>query len=127
MSDFGPVYDDFGVPMNEPLDLRPMTDLDAIRARDAAWTDQYLVAPDGFQSAHDRRALLAEVDRLRAVRLEASESHVWLEGAATERARIRAAVEGLPTQPGLEVNIPGMRHFIERTAVLAAIDGEDPK
>ena len=46
------------------------------------------------------------------------------EAVATERARIRAAVKGLPTQPGLEINIPGVRHFVERTAVLAAIDGE---
>jgi hypothetical protein len=95
-------------------------DLAAIRARDAA-----SLACDGPHTdpAHlDRRALLAEVDRL-TVALK--NLHAAKGGALDERARIRAAVEGLTQYPGLAFNDPSMRGvFVLRAAVLAAIDGE---
>ena len=93
--------------------------LDAIRARDAADIPITLDMTGAdwrralWQVAADRRTLLGmlepsaipehepccaccfEVDRLEAVRLEASESHIWLEGAATERARIAEAIKTL--------------------------------
>jgi len=110
--------------------------LDDIKARDAA---DITIALDMtgadwrralWQVAADRRTLLgmlepsaipehepccaccSEVVRLEAVRLEASESHIWLEGAATERARIAEAVNRIP---------PG--EFV-RAAVLALLGDE---
>ena len=73
-------------------------------------------------------ALLAEVDRL-TVDFAMFKRDVWRTGIpeakAAERARIRAAVEGLTQYPGLAFNDPSMRGvFVLRAAVLAAIDGE---
>jgi hypothetical protein len=73
-------------------------------------------------------ALLAEVDRL-TVDFAMFKRDVWRTGIpeakAAERARIRAAVEGLTQYPGLAFNDPSMRGlFVDYYAVLAAIDGE---
>ena len=104
-------------------------DLAAIRARDAA-----SLACDGPHTdpAHlDRRALLAEVDRL-TVALK--NLHAAKGGALDERARIRAAVEGLPTSGRgsiswdkagtLSIDGDMTEEYVDRAAVLAAIDGE---
>jgi hypothetical protein len=70
------------------------------------------------------RTLLSEVDRLTAHFAEANgRRHTC--GAQDERARIRAAIEGLPvplTPPGYIV--PALDGLVSREAVLAAVEGE---
>jgi hypothetical protein len=120
-----------------------MTDLDAIRARDAA-----LIYPEDYGQAHaDRRALLAEVDRLRAekmalaatngeVGLALTEALVEVQEVAdtipaacraavrNERARIRAAVEALPGVFAATRYIKeGQPNWLDRAAVLALLEG----
>ena len=74
-------------------------------------------------------ALLAEVDRLTAD-LADTAAYAAL-GRENERARIRAALEGLPrlwanriTSTGMESVSVASVECVERAAVLAAIDGE---
>ena len=114
-------------------------ELAAIRARDAhlSWfrvesTPSHNPRDDTFgQRARDRRALLAEVDRLTLLVLmdRISTQDNYLDNHAAmliERARIRAAVEGLPVV-FFNVGMPEDRTMVElldRAAVLAAIDGE---
>jgi hypothetical protein len=118
-------------------------DLDAIRSRDAA-----SLACDGPHTdpAHlDRRALLAEVDRLSSqptTILKFGPDHPFSEVQATaewfdiftesvraaERARIRVAVEGLDQHWSAYYSGDAFptkdNALVSRAAVLAAIDGE---
>ena len=107
-------------------------DLAAIRARDqvALFTSN----TDIYQQAiYDRRALLAEVDRLQANndRLREdrwenmprnAESISVAEAREAERDRIRAAVEGLPVWD--KRSVPGGKH-VHLKSVLAVIEGEE--
>jgi len=91
-----------------------MTDLDAIRARDAALIEEngYLFPPgEDYDSEpwRDRRALLAEVDRLTAQHASCCEQNV-----AAERARIVEAVRELP--------IAGLHPSEVKGAVLALLE-----
>jgi len=115
-----------------------VTDLDAIRARDAEFTIgggeiPYLPGATRTQdwasavnrAVIDRRALLAEVDRLsrkpdvlreldllgRATRAEAE--------LAAERARIAAEVRGLPVPAWDDLDL-----YVDRAAVLAIVEGD---
>lgn len=136
--------DDLAAMSPDGLDSR----LAAIRARDAAaifttFTDLTLYQ----QSIRDRRALLAEVDRLEvALEREMDASNAALadvdrlygvvddvyravnEAEIAERARIRAAVEGLRVKASKAAETDyfiGYRQSRNETvsAVLAAIDG----
>lgn len=110
-----------------------MTDLDAIRARHqpvAGLRDDegHLFEPATF-CRHcvtlwpcDADALLAEVDRLTARWESASVGYI----RDTERARIRAAVEGLvPVMVRKDMLVPDPKwdDMVTRAAVLAAIEG----
>jgi hypothetical protein len=100
-------------------------ELDAIRARDAT-TNQHEL--DRSWPAADRRALLAEVDRLTAENAALRDewdgtegaSPAWWRGSdhgvAAERARIRAGVEGLACEHRID-------NCVDRVAVLRVIDG----
>ena len=93
-----------------------MTDIDAIRARDADtdWTME--AAADAIR---DRHTLLAEVDRLTAAQDDPEWGDVaYAAGIRDERARIRAAVEGLPPHPFART-VPGA---VDRATVLDLID-----
>ena len=105
-----------------------MTDLDAIRERDAEiWAERDVPRDisvlDAMDAERDRRTLLAEVDRLTAEneRLTYYE-FAWRDDFAVvehaERARIRAAVEGLPPHPFART-VPGA---VDHAAVLDLID-----
>lgn len=92
-----------------------MLDLDAIRSRER--NNQ----PPITQAERDRRALLAEVDRLQAF-YSSLVAEAFDNGAAAERARIRAAVEGLSDLDKLSPM--EQRVWAEAcAAVLAAIEG----
>ena len=76
-------------------------ELDAIRARDKAFRP---LDGDGLElmnAVYDRRALLAEVDRLRSF-LPGDTLGAWEAGGQQERARIRAggSCDGWPTPAG---------------------------
>ena len=84
-------------------------ELDAIRARGAdntgfMWMDELTLRQSHSSAIADRRALLAEVDRLTELKtptLEAlTDDAAMALARRDERARIRAGVEGLATQPG---------------------------
>ena len=109
-------------------------DLAAIRARDAEVRPgaiSTLSLEDAISAAfNDRAHLLAEVDRLtgRVAYFEATWADEDMVKHA-ERARIRAAVEGLPFVPCYRWHehtdkMPFPTDGIDRAAVLAAIDGE---
>jgi hypothetical protein len=101
-------------------------DLAAIRARDADWERYQFVDTN---AAIDRHDLLAEVDRLTAI-LDATPGHIAQAMAYAhdlaiehERARILAAVEGLPLYPGSRGReIAG--GYVSRAAVIAIVKGE---
>ena len=109
-------------------------ELDAIRARDAAYGGHavlvYGYGPHDWRDSWgsdpavaDRRALLAEVDRLTALRTATLEVLSDDAAMALERARIRAAVEGLPFGGDSEGEyVLGWEDA--KAHVLAAIDGE---
>lgn len=94
-------------------------DLAAIRARDAELDLDAIYMPE---SHTDRRALLAEVDRLTAERdaLDAQVRTALADGKYRERVRISAAVEALPT-----LLVPaGIRNpSVDRAAVIAIVGG----
>lgn len=120
----------------------------AIRERDAAeWAPGTAeVSPKTARAIEDRHDLIAlldaeradaaatfgkmaaEVERLRRYIDDIDASWVGIvdEAEATERARIRAAVEGLPTVSRVTNPVgPLTRNdAVRRAAVLAAIDGE---
>jgi hypothetical protein len=73
-----------------------MTDLDAIRERDATYGPEVSID----YGAADRRALLAYIDGL------------------------AEAVERLPTQLGWDEADPDASHWVDRAAVLAILRGE---
>jgi hypothetical protein len=106
-----------------------MTDLDAIRARDAE-TTPYVVREGEYAHCKaamaDRRALLAEVDRLTAEVMEWGVTNVGLKewGAEEERARIHAAVEALWTADLQEGSGEASHKMVDRAAVLAIVKGE---
>ena len=90
-----------------------------IRERDAASSQFDL---DYEWGAADRRALLAEVDRL-----DRALSIARPLGVSAERARIRKAVKGLTrwsasSWTGMVAHPTGK--YVSLTAVIAAIDGE---
>jgi len=87
-----------------------MTDLDAIRARDAAVGPHVPYSEaDKWEALADRRTLLAEVDRLTAQHASCCEQNV-----AAERARIVEAVRELP--------IAGLHPSEVKGAVLALLE-----
>ena len=99
-------------------------ELEAIRERDVD------CVPAGYtsaQAARDRRALLAEVDRLTALIARWGTTDEAAVAVLNERARILAAVEALPTfDDGTAVSLlKDIRlPFVDRAAVIAAIEGE---
>ena len=97
--------------------------LDAIRARDALtpkrWFPNQL--PAERQARIDRRALLAEVDRLTlAVAIEKAGAS---SDVKAEHARIRRKVEGLPFDSCGGWGCSGQMADL-RAAVLAIVEGE---
>jgi hypothetical protein len=78
-----------------------MTNLDAIRARDAEWVDGGAAVLDKWAglmpAVDDRRTLLAEVDSLNDERADLYRqlAYAGLSALEDERARIRKAVEAL--------------------------------
>jgi len=108
-----------------------MTDLDAIRARDAAVGPHVPYSEaDMWEALADRRTLLAEVDRLsrkpdvlreldllgRATRAEAE--------LAAERARIAEAIRALPGDAMWDHSHHAHPDAVDRAAVLAIVEGE---
>ena len=107
-------------------------DLAIIRARDAEATSAHLRRHIAYR---DRRALLAEIDRLEAAIATAvldrtvyptgamvKMADAYVEGrVAAERARIRAGVEGLPFAPCVAFDYADV---VDRAAVLAVVEGE---
>lgn len=128
-----------------------MTDLDAIRARDAGCSlaDEFdgIGTDSAIVRAYDRRALLAEVDRLReSLSTTMTEDYFagHAQGESDERARIRERVEGLPAtatlhtcwddHSGLSAVTPHAdgsacvdqpADLLSRAAVLRVIEGDE--
>ena len=110
-------------------------ELEAIRARDADYLrglrdtgyDPVFHPEDECEADKDRHALLAEVDRLTALIARWGTTDEAAVAVLNERARILAAVEGLPTfDDGTAVSLlKDIRlPFVDRAAVIAAIEGE---
>lgn len=109
-------------------------ELAAIRERDAAadtvdTSEPHVMVAVLIAAEDDRRALLAEVDRLYA-RLATYEA-IWADEDMVkhaERARIRAAVEGLPEPHyyGENLEVVASQYGWDKAiaAVRRAIDGE---
>ena len=103
-----------------------MTDLDAIRARDAAWEERFATTPDCIDAYADRRTLLAEVDRLTADYADILVERIQVSVAAEriERARLAALVRGLPVNLDITwADDDPIQAFVLRDLVLQLLEG----